>query len=302
MHRLGLSPTSFASFSTFDRLSFRVTGSNFERWILVLIVAIASLGCQTLPGGGAASTGASSNRLRSILDSGRLRIGMTGDQAPLNMQNRAGEFVGLEVDMMGALAEAMGLEAEFVITPFSELLKSLEDGDIDVVASGMTITPERNARVAFAGPYFITGKSVLSLGDRILNVENPHDLDDPSRTYAALEGSTSAIFVREILSSAKLVTVANYDTAIKMVINGEIDALVGDYQVCVLAVWRNPDVDLHALLTPFTVEPLGIALPADAPLLVNLVENYLDALEYTGLLMQFKAKWLTDGSWVDELP
>ena len=47
---------------------------------------------------------------------------------------------------------------------------------------------------------------------------------------------------------------------------------------------------------------VGIALPADAPLLVNLVENYLEALNYTGLLTQFKAKWLSDGSWVSELP
>jgi polar amino acid transport system substrate-binding protein len=272
------------------------------RWALLWIATIGLLGCQMLPAAGGASTVGSKSRLQSILDSGRLRIGMTGDQAPLNMRNKEGEMIGLEVDLMGALAEAMGLEVEFVIMPFAELLSSLEDGDIDLVASGMTITPERNARVAFAGPYFITGKSVLSLGDRITNVEDPEDLDDSSRTYAALEGSTSAKFVREMLPNAKLVTTSNYDEGVQMVINGEIDGMLGDYQVCVLAEWRNPDVDLNALLTPFTIEPLGIALPADAPLLVNLVENYLDALEYTGLLTRFKAKWLTDGSWVDELP
>ena len=55
-------------------------------------------------------------------------------------------------------------------------------------------------------------------------------------------------------------------------------------------------------MTPFTLEPLGIALPPDAPLLVNLVENYLDMLEYSALLTTFKAKWLSNGSWVSELP
>jgi polar amino acid transport system substrate-binding protein len=52
--------------------------------------------------------------------------------------------------------------------------------------------------------------------------------------------------------------------------------------------------------TPFTIEPLGIALPPDAPLLLNLVSNYLNTLEDTGLLGQFKAKWLADGSWMSE--
>jgi ABC-type amino acid transport substrate-binding protein len=55
-------------------------------------------------------------------------------------------------------------------------------------------------------------------------------------------------------------------------------------------------------VTPFTVEPLGIALPADDPLFVNLVENYLHTLEGTGLLTQLKAKWFSEGSWVSELP
>ncbi len=56
------------------------------------------------------------------------------------------------------------------------------------------------------------------------------------------------------------------------------------------------------LTTPFTLEPLGIALPAEDPLFVNLVENYLSTLEGTGLLTQLKARWFSDGSWVAELP
>ena len=69
-----------------------------------------------------------------------------------------------------------------------------------------------------------------------------------------------------------------------------------------LSVMRNPLAGLSTLVTPFTVEPLGIALPAGDPLFVNLVENYLNTLEGTGLLVQLKAKWFSEGSWVSELP
>ena len=86
------------------------------------------------------------------------------------------------------------------------------------------------------------------------------------------------------------------------VIEDRVDALVADFPICVLAVLRNPMAGLTTLTTPFTVEPLGIALPADDPLFVNLVENYLNTLEGTGLLTQLKAKWFSDGSWVQELP
>jgi polar amino acid transport system substrate-binding protein len=86
-----------------------------------------------------------------------------------------------------------------------------------------------------------------------------------------------------------------------MVIDGKADALVADFLACNVSAWRNPDAELYAMRPPFTVEPMGIALPPDAPLLLNLVSNYLNTVEDTGLLGQFKARWLTNGSWMTEL-
>jgi polar amino acid transport system substrate-binding protein len=105
-----------------------------------------------------------------------------------------------------------------------------------------------------------------------------------------------------MLPRAKLVATRDYDTAVRMVIDDEVDALIADYPICALSVLRHPLEGLSMLVTPFTVEPLGIALPSDDPLFVNLVENYLTTLDGTGLLTQLKAKWFSQGSWVSELP
>ena len=106
----------------------------------------------------------------------------------------------------------------------------------------------------------------------------------------------------EVLPQSGLVTTPDYETAIAMVIAGEVDGLIGDFQACMVGAWRNPDAGLLAVRTPFTIEPLGIALPPDAPLLLNIVTNYLGTLEDTGILAQLKAKWLTSGAWLAELP
>jgi len=245
---------------------------------------------------------ATQDRLQLIIESGELRVGLTGSQPPLNMRNKRGELIGLEVDLVNALAESMGLRAKLVAMPFAELLPALENGKLDMVVSGMTITPQRNARVPFAGPYFISGKSVLTKSQTIANVENTASLDDPSRRFAALAGSTSEKFVKQMLPNSTLVATKDYDTAVQMVIDDEVDALVADFPICALSVARHPEAGLSALMSPLTVEPLGIALPPDSPLLVNLVENYLETLDYTGLLMSFKARWLSDTSWINELP
>jgi len=264
---------------------------------LMLVVSLLGLtACQTLPTGGAPG------RLADILESGELRVGLSGNQPPLNMRDKQGKIIGFEVDLINELATSMGLAVKLVPMPFSNLIGALERGEVDLVISGMTITPERNVRVAFAGPYFITGKSVLTKSEEIAGVEEPGQLDDSSRAYAALAGSTSESFVKAMLPRSRLVTTTDYDAAVDMVIRDEVDGLVADYQICMLSVWRNPDVELRTVMTPFTVEPLGIALPADAPLLVNLVENYLDTLDYTGQLTELKARWLGDGSWLADLP
>ncbi len=269
-------------------------------WTLLICFALSA--CQSFVPAGSRGGSVERPRLQRILDAGELLVGVSADLPPLNMKDKHGKIIGLEIDLVEALAGAMGLGVRFVEKRFADLLPTLERGEVDMVISGITITPERNARVAFAGPYFISGTSVLTKSETIANVESAELLDDPRRSYAALAGTTSERFVRDVLSKARLVTTQDYDTAVRMVIDDEVDALIADFQICTLSVWRHPEAGLSAMMTPFTIEPLGIALPANAPLLLNLVSNYLNTLENTGMLAQFKAKWLSDGSWVSELP
>jgi polar amino acid transport system substrate-binding protein len=191
------------------------------RALLLGLLVVALGACQSFPG---RAPGAA--RLQGVLDSRELRVGLSGNQPPLNMKDKHGQIIGLEVDLVEALARAMGLEARLVVKPFAALLPALEKGEVDLVISGMTITPERNARVAFAGPYFISGKSVLTRSKKIANVESTAALDDPDRTYAALAGSTSERFVKDALPQAKLVATQDYDSAVQMVIDDKVDALV----------------------------------------------------------------------------
>jgi polar amino acid transport system substrate-binding protein len=270
------------------------------RALLLVPLVLALAGCHGLAPRGAVEPAAP--RLSKILERRELRVGLTGNQPPLNMRSRGGEIIGLEVDVVRALTESMGLAPRFVEMPFAELLPALERGDVDLVISGLTITPERNARVAFVGPYLISGKSVLTKSAKLAAVDSPEVLDDPARVYAALAGSTSERFVKELLPKARIRTTPDYDTAVRLVIDDEVDALVADFPICAVSVLRHPDAGLTALMTPFTIEPLGIALPADDPLFVNLVQNYLNTLEGTGLLTRFKAKWFTGGEWLSELP
>lgn len=269
--------------------------------LLVVGALLASLaGCSGRPlvlveGGGR------SVLLGEILERGTLRVGMSGTQPPLNMKDAEGMLIGLDVDLAQALADAMKVDLELVELPFAELIDALEFGDVDLVVSSLTITPARNARVAFAGPYLISGSSLLTRASLVAELDSVEALNQPERSWAALEGSTGAELIVEAFPLARFVSILDSEDAVRRVAAGELDGLVGDLPLVEFMVARHAELGL-ASLPPFTTEPIGIALPPDAPLFANLVQNYLNTLRTTGRLMQLKARWMGAGEWLEPAP
>ena len=236
-----------------------------------------------------------------IRERGELVVGLSGDQPPLNSTEKTGEIVGFEPDIAKLLADSLGFQLRLVAKPFNELLPALETGELDAVISGVTMTPERNLDVAFVGPYFVSGKSVLAKAKTIKAIDDTSDLDDPKMRLVVLAGSTSEIFVKELLPKAQMITAKTYEEGVQLILKDGADALVADFPYCVLQVLQHPEAKLVTLGEPFTYEPLGIAIPGDDPLFTNLVTNFLITMEGTGRLFDMKVRWFSDGPWLDEM-
>lgn len=239
--------------------------------------------------------------IERILKKGELVVGTSGSQPPMTAITKKGELIGLDIDIAGAMASAMGVKVRFVIKPFAELLPALEAGQVDMVMSGMTIKPKRNQKVAFVGPYYVTGKGILSVAAKFAALQNAEGLDTSDVTIAALKNSTSQEFSESLISKAKLVLVDSYDEAIDLLFKGEIDVLVADFPFCALTAYKHQDKGLIAGKSPLTFEPLGIAMAEDT-LLINWVENFMLFLQGTGQLKKMHVQWLNGGPWVNELP
>jgi polar amino acid transport system substrate-binding protein len=99
---------------------------------------------------------------------------------------------------------------------FAELLPAMRKSQVDMIISGMTMIPQRNLKVAFVGPYFVSGKGILTKAQHIAALKDADGLNRPDFKVAALKGSTSQVFVERTAPRAKLVTTASYDEAIDM--------------------------------------------------------------------------------------
>jgi polar amino acid transport system substrate-binding protein len=185
--------------------------------------------------------------------------------------------------------------------PFAQLLPALQNGKVDMIISGMTMTLERNKKVAFVGPYYVSGKGILTKTDQIATLQDPQGINKSEFRIAALKDSTSQEFVTTAAPKAKLVTIQSYAEAIDMLYNDKIDALIADYPYCAFTAFRYKDKGLIAGQSKLTYEPLGIAVPEDA-LLINWLQNFMMALGGSGQLELLNKKWFEDGSWIKELP
>ena len=102
-------------------------------------------------------------------------------------------------------------------------------------------------------------------------------------------------------ASAKiLVVVDSYAEGVRMVTGEEVYDLIADYPICVVAALRAGD--LSTLPAALSFEPVGVAMPPNDPLFMNIVQNYLKSLEDIGVLARLRAKWFGDASWVRDLP
>lgn len=269
--------------------------------IIMLIMALALVsGCVHT------KQGTGSEKAVTVLDSisqkGVLVVGTAGSMPPFNMTTREGDVIGFEPDMAKLMAQEMGVKLKFEVMPFSELLPALEAGKVNLILSQMTMTGKRNMKVAFVGPYSISGKSFVTKIKWIASVKEASQVNSPKTTVVVLKGSTSEAFVKKNLPKAKFVQAMNYDDAVKMVLKGKVDAMIADYPICVLTILRNPDQGLISVITPLSYEPIGIALPGNDPLMVNWMENFLGTLGETGVLDLLKERWVNDNSWLKKLP
>ena len=236
-----------------------------------------------------------------ILQRGELRVGTTGTQPPLTATTKSGTIIGFDADLAAAFAKDMNVKLTLVPLQFSDLLAKLEAGDVDMVLSGLTMTPQRNLHVAFVGPYLVSGMSILTREKTLARLRRAEEIDTPKVTLAALRGSTAEKFAQETVPKAKLVLVNTLDDGVALVRKGKVDALLADHPFCVVTVYRYRDDHFATLETPFTFEPLGIALPPNDPLLMNWAQNALADLDDSGVLLDTMYKWFEEDAWVEQL-
>ena len=118
------------------------------------------------------------DQLAAIQKAGKLVVGIEGTYPPFNYVDEAsGEYMGYDVDVAKAVAEYLGVEAEFVMAEWDALLVGIDAGRWDTVIADVTATDERREKYDFSDPYLYTGRQVVVKKGNEVNIHSLEDLN-----------------------------------------------------------------------------------------------------------------------------
>lgn len=232
---------------------------------------------------------------------GTLRVGLDPTYMPFDMVNKKGEIIGFEVDIVKAMAKAMGVKLEIVSTAQDSVIPGLLTGKFDMIASGMTLNQERNLKVNFADPFIMTGQTLLIRKELANEVKSYKDLNNPKYKITSRLGTTGEFVAKKRISKAQYFGYNTEAEAVLEVANGKADAFVFDAPYNVVALEKLGNGKLVFLDKPFTYEPLAFAIKKGDYDSINWINNFLNQIKHDGTYDRLYNKWFKRADWLKEM-
>ena len=223
----------------------------------------------------------------------KLRVGAAFPDPPFNGAESDG---GLDISLMGGIAEALGMSAEFV--PYAEpdfngIFDMLNDGAYDCVTSGTTVTPDRQRKAAFGEPYLISGQSLAVDVRRLPHVRSVDDL--AGLTIGVQQGNTSQPIAEQLVAHGRARAVRVYDygdirTALDDLTTGGCDAFMK--LAPVLAELVRPIAGVEVVQRGLSRERIATAVRASDGDLLRRINAAQADMERDGRLAAMRRSWL----------
>jgi ABC-type amino acid transport substrate-binding protein len=197
-----------------------------------------------------------------------------------------GKIVGYDIDLADLIAKQLGTQVKFKNITFDNLFTALQQRQIDLIISAVTITPERQKKYAFSKEYLNAGQVIITQKTNTL-IKAPTDLK--GKKIGVQQGTTDETEALKYTDKNLVINYPDYVQATKALVNGNIDAIITDLPSAQGIAGNNPTLKIAS--DPFTNDYYGIVFRKGDPE-VEQVNKALDSLRVRGYLTELKHKWL----------
>ncbi len=255
----------------------------FSLFTGLLAFSLAACGNSAAPADNAASGG----------QTGKKYVFATDATYPPFEFEKDGKYVGIDIDLINAIAKEEGFEVEVKPMDFKGIIPGITSKQLDGAIAGISITDERKKVVDFSEPYYQAGLALVVRGDNE-TIKSPEDLK--GKTIAIKKGTTGAKFADE-LGKKHGATVKYFDDTPSMfqeVVNGNADATLEDYPVIAYKIAVDKGSNLKIVGDRLNGDFYGIAVAKGNEELLNKINSGLKKLKDSGKYDEIVKTYLGD--------
>lgn len=255
------------------------------RIALATTLAVGSLGLAACgddeedSGDTGSDTGTEQTADLGLVEEGVLTVGTDAPFPPFEISEPdKPDFGGYDIDVMNAIAEELGLEAQYTNTGFGTIFRDTANGLFDTAAAASTITPGRENTVDFTAPYYEAQQALLvAEGSDIASVE-----DLGGVVVGAQDGTTGETYANEETDASEVRGYPQGPDAISNLITGQVEAVIIDQPVAADALENQEGVEVVEEIA--TDELYGFAVAPDNDALREAMDEALTTLKEDGTL------------------
>ncbi len=226
------------------------------------------------------------NGLEQIRSAGVFKIGTEGTYAPFTFHDAKGDLVGFDVEIGRAVAQKLGVKAEFVEGKWDGLVAGLDVNRYDAVINQVSITEARKAKYDFSTPYIVSRAVLIVRSD-----------NNSIRSFADLKGKKSANTLTSNFgklaqsNGAEVVPVQGFNDSVELVASGRADATLNDSLSFLDFKKHQPNAKLKVVATEKDAEASGILLRKGNPELQAAINKALAAIKADGTYQKISLKY-----------
>jgi polar amino acid transport system substrate-binding protein len=215
-----------------------------------------------------------------------IRVGTDATFPPMEFV-KDGKRTGFDIELIEALAKAMGKKVQWVDIDFKGLIPGLISNRFDIAASAIYMTDDRRKVVNFSDPYYRGGLAVLVRRDDT-SIKLPADLNNGKKVSVQV-GTKSVSFLKESYPGAERVEVEKNQAMFDLLATGRVNAAVTGRPAAVEYARTQPLV--RVLDKGLTTELYGYAMRKGDTELAEQLNKALATLRVNGTYTALTDKW-----------